>query len=55
MHDVTVPTMGRTFANYFNAKNNLFWLLIGIAFHPLQWLGEKLSGQPTAIRAIVRT
>lgn len=54
MHDVTVPTMGRTLANCFGSKNNLFWLLLGIAFHPLQWLGEKLSGQPSAIRVIIQ-
>jgi SAM-dependent methyltransferase len=52
MHDVTVPTMGRTVAKCFGKKNNLFWLLVGIALHPIQWLGERLSGQPTAIRAI---
>lgn len=54
MHDVTVPTMGRTAANFFGKKNNLFWLLIGIALHPVQWVGEKISGQPTAIRVIAR-
>lgn len=54
MHDLTVPTMGRTLANIFGGKNNLFWLLIGIALHPLQWLGEKLSRQPSAIRIIAR-
>jgi hypothetical protein len=52
MFDVTVPTMGRTVANCFRRKNNLFWLLVGIALHPIQWFGEKLSGQPTAIRVI---
>ena len=53
MHDVTVPTMGRTMANCFGQKNNLFWLLVGIALHPLQWVAEKASGQPSAIRVIV--
>jgi SAM-dependent methyltransferase len=54
MHDVTVPTMGRTLANVFGRKNNLFWLLVGIALHPVQWLGEKLSGQPSALRVVLR-
>lgn len=54
MHDVTVPTMGRTMANFFGRKNNLFWLLVGIGLHPVQWLGEKLSRQPSALRAIAR-
>lgn len=55
VHNVTVPTMGRTLANCFGQRNNLFWLLCGVVLHPLQWLGEKISGQPSSIRAIVRT
>lgn len=55
MHDITVPTMGRTAANIFGKKNNLLWLLCGIALHPIQWLGEKVSGRPSAIRVIART
>lgn len=54
MHDVTVPTMGRTLANVFGGKNNLFWLLIGIGLHPLQRLGEKVSRQPSSVRIIAR-
>ena len=54
MHDVTVPTMGRTLARLAGSRNNFGWLLIGIALHPLQWLGEKLSGRASAIRVIVR-
>lgn len=54
MHDATVPTMGRTLANVFRSRNNLLWLLAGIVLHPIQWLGEKLSGQPSAIRIIAR-
>ena len=54
MYDVTVPTMGRSLANCFGQKNNLFWLLAGVALHPIQWLGEKLSGQPSSIRVIAR-
>lgn len=53
-HQITAPTMGRTFANLFGQKNNLFWLLLGIILHPIQWLGERLSGRATAIRAIAR-
>lgn len=54
LHDVTVPTMGRSLANCFGQKNNLFWLLAGIALHPVQWIGEKVSGQPSSIRVIAR-
>lgn len=52
VHGVTVPTMGRTMANMLGRRNNLFWLLIGIVLHPVQLIGEMLSGQPTALRVI---
>lgn len=54
IHGLTVPTMGRTVANLFGRRNSLPWLLVGIALHPLQWLGEKISGRPTALRLIAR-
>ncbi|MBY6014399.1 class I SAM-dependent methyltransferase [Qipengyuania gaetbuli] len=53
-YQITAPTMGRTFANIFGKKNNLFWLGLGIVLHPVQWLGEKVSGRATAIRVIAR-
>ncbi|HEV7312348.1 class I SAM-dependent methyltransferase [Sphingopyxis sp.] len=49
-----VPTMGRSFANMFGAQNNLFFLLAGAALHPVQWLGEKLTGEASAIRIIAQ-
>ena len=52
VYRITVPTMGRSFANIFGKTNNLFWLILGAAFHPLQWLGEVVTGQPTAIRVV---
>ena len=54
VHGATVPTMGRTFANIFGGNNSLFWLLLGIALHPVQYLGEKITGRPSAIRLIAR-
>ena len=54
IHDVTVPTTGRTLARLAGSRNNVAWLLVGIALHPLQWLGEKLSGRSSAIRVIAR-
>jgi len=54
IEDVTVPTTGRTLARLAGSGNNFAWLLIGVALHPLQWLGEKLSGQASAIRVIAR-
>jgi hypothetical protein len=41
-------------AKAFGAKPNLFWLLVGMVLHPLQWLGERLSGKPSALRVIAR-
>lgn len=49
-----VPTMGRSLANIFRAKNNLFFLLVGAALQPIQWFGEKLTGEASAIRIIAR-
>lgn len=51
---VTAPTMGRTFANLFGQKNNIFWVLLGIALHPVQLAGEALTRRRTALRAICR-
>jgi len=52
--DICVPTMGRSLANAFGQPNSLPFLLAGIVLHPLQWLGERLSGRPSAIRIIAR-
>ena len=49
---VTVPTMGRSFANIFGRKNTLFWLLLGMLAHPLQLAAEVLTRRRTAIRVI---
>jgi len=51
---ICVPTMGRSLANAFGRPNSLAFLLAGIMLHPLQWLGEKLSGRASAIRIIAR-
>ena len=52
--DACVPTMGRTFANIMGGRNSVVFLLLGIALHPLQWLGERLSRRPSALRVIAR-
>lgn len=49
-----VPTFGRSLANMANQKNNLFFLLLGAACHPVQWLGEMLTGEASAIRMIAQ-
>jgi SAM-dependent methyltransferase len=52
--DVCVPTMGRTLANLCGRENTLPFLILGILLHPLQWLGEKLSRQPSSLRMVAR-
>lgn len=51
---VCLPTMGRSLANLFGVRNSLAFLLAGIALHPVQWMGEKASGRPSALRVIAR-
>jgi 2-polyprenyl-3-methyl-5-hydroxy-6-metoxy-1,4-benzoquinol methylase len=52
--DICVPTMGRTAANLLHRRNSLPFLLLGILLHPVQWLGEIISGRPSALRVIAR-
>ena len=54
VHPVVVPTIGRTLANLCGRDNTAFWLLLGAALHPLQLLGEVLTGEPSAWRVIAR-
>ncbi|MEY2942706.1 MAG: hypothetical protein RLY97_720 [Pseudomonadota bacterium] len=54
LHPVCVPTMGRSLANMLKMRSGLVFLLAGIALHPLQWLGEKLTSRPSAWRLIAR-
>ena len=51
---VAVPSMGRSIANLFRLPKNIVFLLVGIGLHPIQIMGETVSGQPTALRATVR-
>jgi len=50
----TVPTMGRTTANLLGRTNSLLFIMIGAALHPLQWLGERLTRHPSALRIVAR-
>lgn len=49
-----VPTMGRTAANLVKRRNNLFFLLLGAALHPVQLAMEVLTRQPSALRIACR-
>ena len=53
-HDICVPSMGRSLANLCGARNSLPFLLAGVALHPIQWAGERLSRRPSALRLIAR-
>lgn len=52
--DACVPSMGRTLANLLGTDNNLALLAAGIALHPLQWIVERVTGRPSALRIIAR-
>lgn len=54
VHDICVPSMGRSLANLFRANNSLPFLLAGVALHPIQWAAEKISCRPSALRLIAR-
>ncbi len=54
VHPVCVPTIGRSLANMLGMNNNFLFLLAGIILHPLQWLGEIVTGKPSALRIIAR-
>ena len=51
---VSLPSMGRSVANLMGRKNSLAFILVGVALHPIQWLGEVLTGRPAALRVIAR-
>lgn len=48
------PSFGRTLANLLRARNSLPLLLVGAALHPIQWVVERMTGRPSAIRIIAR-
>jgi SAM-dependent methyltransferase len=52
--NVCVPTMGRSLAFLARRQNNLFFLLLGAAVHPVQWSLEALTARPSALRIVVR-
>jgi hypothetical protein len=52
--DATVPSMGRSIANLLRHKNTLPCLLRGAVLNPLQWVLERVSRRPSALRIIAR-
>jgi SAM-dependent methyltransferase len=52
--DATIPSMGRSLANAAGKQNTIGFLLAGAALHPIQWIVERISGRPSALRVIAR-
>ncbi len=50
--DICVPTIGRSLSNLLGGNKGIFWFLLGILGHPIQWSLEKMSGRPSALRFI---
>ncbi len=52
--DVSVPTMGRTLANLLGRNYSFAFLLAGAVLQPIQWLIERLTRRPSALRMVCR-
>lgn len=52
--DVHVPSIGRSLARWLGVPNSLPFVLLSGLLMPLQWLGEKLTKRPSALRIIAR-
>lgn len=50
----SVPTMGRSVANLLGRHNGPGFILLGALLHPLQWVVERLTDQPSALRIVAR-
>ncbi len=53
--DVCSATIAHSLARALGRDYNLAFFAIGAAFRPVQWLAEKLTRRPSALRIIVRT
>lgn len=52
--DICGATIAMSLASALKTTPNSVIFLAAIAFRPIQWLAEKLSGQPTALRLVAR-
>jgi hypothetical protein len=48
--DISMPMMGHTLANLARRRNTLPFLLAGASLYPIQWLFERLTRRPSALR-----
>ncbi len=53
-HANHVPVMGRSVARLLGQPNSLIFVGLSAALQPLQWIGEVLTGEPSALRIIAR-
>lgn len=52
MFGVHTPAMGRSLADALGQRNGLPFVLLTAALSPIQKLGERLTGEPSALRAV---
>ncbi|WP_311267319.1 class I SAM-dependent methyltransferase [Sphingobium sp. WCS2017Hpa-17] len=50
--NVCAATMGHSIANRCGRPYSGFFFLVGVALRPIQWLAEKVTGRPSALRII---
>jgi 2-polyprenyl-3-methyl-5-hydroxy-6-metoxy-1,4-benzoquinol methylase len=48
------PTIAFSLANRLGCKPGAPFFAVGLLFRPVQWLAEKLTGRPSALRIVVR-
>lgn len=51
-HDNHVPVMGRSVARILRRPNSLMFVGLSAVLQPIQWLGEMISQEPSALRII---
>lgn len=52
--DVCGPTFAASLAAVLGVRPNSLLFMVGAGLRPIQWLAEKLSGKPSALRVIAR-
>lgn len=52
--DICSATVAHSLARAMGRDYNFLFFLAGVAFRPVQWLAEKLTRRPSALRIIVR-
>jgi 2-polyprenyl-3-methyl-5-hydroxy-6-metoxy-1,4-benzoquinol methylase len=52
--NISLPSMGRSMANLTHRHNGLAFIIVSAVLQPLQWLLERFTDRPTALRVIAR-